>query len=667
MTGKLHQAERSLALLDAAGTANRLMGSVDGTTMAMQRANAAILAQGVANRAATRVVATSNVTWPSSAAEQAAADYLCDGTADEVEINAALASLPASGGKVLLANGQYTLAGPITLGGARRILQGSGMGVTTLQVPSAAGTPVNTTLIAVNNDYCELLDLTIDGNRANNAAQTSMTLVTVSGTNAPLVQRVRMINSGQYGLVVLGNVANGVVRDCLIENSGFRGAVLRAAANQPLVVSGCTFKTSVSYGVWMDSGPVTLSDCQALSNSSYGFDIDSASQVTMTQCFAQSNAAAGYQIEGSNTRAVLVQCRSVSNGASGFRTDGVQTMFMGCTSTTTTGSANGFLTAGTDALLVGCMSSDQGTGFSHANTGRVSYIGCRSINNTGRGFDLTNGAAQLQGCHVLGGPGSSYGIVMAGAGGNHMVDGCRIMNCGADGINIGASIVNVQLTNNFLTSSGLATNNTYKHMAIAGDQIFIDQNVLRDPPSGNRPSYGIYLDSQCDNCFIGHNDAAGAGINGQIQDGSTTTRRISRLALDYTASTDLYGGAIAAATWTDIVPNQTFTVFSRESVVEIAVRASILVGSGTLASVALIRMVLDGTTNKNLSGEIAETTTGYQNVMAGMQPIQFQNLTVGSHTVKLQINAILAANAYLRCATAAVQEFMSIQVTEYAR
>ena len=57
-------------------------------------------------REATIVVAASDSETPS-------ADYVCDGTADEVEIQAALDDLPAGGGKVLLLEGTYNIADTI--------------------------------------------------------------------------------------------------------------------------------------------------------------------------------------------------------------------------------------------------------------------------------------------------------------------------------------------------------------------------------------------------------------------------------------------------------------------------------------------------------------------------------------------------------------------------
>lgn len=54
------------------------------------------------------------------------ADYVCDQTADEVEINQALNALPVQGGRVVLLEGQYVLAAPIIIPDNDIVLEGQG-------------------------------------------------------------------------------------------------------------------------------------------------------------------------------------------------------------------------------------------------------------------------------------------------------------------------------------------------------------------------------------------------------------------------------------------------------------------------------------------------------------------------------------------------------------
>jgi hypothetical protein len=72
-----------------------------------------IAASSSAAYPATLTVAANNA----STRDKAKADYLCDGTADDVEINAALQAVKASGGKVQLSAGTFNLAAPLYLEG----------------------------------------------------------------------------------------------------------------------------------------------------------------------------------------------------------------------------------------------------------------------------------------------------------------------------------------------------------------------------------------------------------------------------------------------------------------------------------------------------------------------------------------------------------------------
>ena len=74
------------------------------------------------------VVGTSSAGWT---AEDC--DYLCDGTDDQVEINAALAAMPAGGGEVRLLDGTYHLSGAITA--ANGAVKLSGCGKSTILEP----------------------------------------------------------------------------------------------------------------------------------------------------------------------------------------------------------------------------------------------------------------------------------------------------------------------------------------------------------------------------------------------------------------------------------------------------------------------------------------------------------------------------------------------------
>ncbi len=119
-----------------------------------------------------------------SASVLAAAAYVCDGTADDVQIQAAVDSFGTPGGVVLLSAGDFNLATGIELKG-RVVLEGSGMRATRLKRASGVtgptiynhastdgSTDANAKQLAIRN-------LRIDGNRSTVTPATT----TTTGTN----------------------------------------------------------------------------------------------------------------------------------------------------------------------------------------------------------------------------------------------------------------------------------------------------------------------------------------------------------------------------------------------------------------------------------------------------------------------------------------------------
>jgi len=103
-------------------------------------------------RTATYVVAASN------SEHRYDVDFKCDGVADDVTIEAAIAALPATGGRVLLLDGQYNITGDIHMTALSNItLEGQGDATVILKA-------ANTNAIAIEDcHYIRIKNLKIDG------------------------------------------------------------------------------------------------------------------------------------------------------------------------------------------------------------------------------------------------------------------------------------------------------------------------------------------------------------------------------------------------------------------------------------------------------------------------------------------------------------------------
>jgi hypothetical protein len=95
--------------------------------------------------------------------------WLCDGTADNIQIQAAIDAVEAAGGgMVLLSEGTFSMLGPLIIDADNVALVGMGRGATSLQLVASATIQFELVTIDTANN-CMIADLTIDGNKGNQA------------------------------------------------------------------------------------------------------------------------------------------------------------------------------------------------------------------------------------------------------------------------------------------------------------------------------------------------------------------------------------------------------------------------------------------------------------------------------------------------------------------
>jgi hypothetical protein len=113
---------------------------------------------------------------------KAKADYVCDGTADEVQINAAIAAIPTEGGTVILAAGNYNTADKITMA-SNVVLKGAGVR-TIIDAASFADDVLKAdtlTNITISDLYIEADDRTSDAATPASLNIVDCTTVNISG------------------------------------------------------------------------------------------------------------------------------------------------------------------------------------------------------------------------------------------------------------------------------------------------------------------------------------------------------------------------------------------------------------------------------------------------------------------------------------------------------
>jgi len=178
-------------------------------------------------RTATVVVAAADA----ATAAKAQADYVCDGTDDQVEIQAAIDSLPASGGKVVLSEGTYIVNDTIYVPSNTTI---AGYGYNSL-IFLAAG---------VNKPVLEVGDGAYD---AKSSSLTENVVITRLRVNGNVAQNPTLA----FG-IYLNYVRNVLVDSCYVEDTHDDGIIVSYDSDRVGIVNNRV--SNASSGITIDRG-----------------------------------------------------------------------------------------------------------------------------------------------------------------------------------------------------------------------------------------------------------------------------------------------------------------------------------------------------------------------------------------------------------------------------
>lgn len=224
------------------------------------------------------------------------ADYVCDGTADNVQIQAAIdAANTAGGGEVVLLQGQFNLTSSILMKSAVN-LRGVSRSGTILRVASDLNASVVSIAGASN---FTLKSLTINGNNALVAptfGDNTRNGMGISGTcENVIVENVTCVDTSGNGIfsspfAVTNNI---VIRDCETKGTGTRGLYVQS---DNVKVFGGYFHHSVLHD---------------------GIQFENCNDCYVFGAHAYSNAVKGFECQVGATNIQFINCQSYSNGAEG--------------------------------------------------------------------------------------------------------------------------------------------------------------------------------------------------------------------------------------------------------------------------------------------------------------------------------------------------------------
>jgi parallel beta-helix repeat protein len=406
-----------------------------------------------ADRTDAVLVAASN----SSQSDKDAADYVADGNTgaaldgDQVQINSALTA--ASGKKVVLLAGTYTVDATISVPN-NTILTGVGNG-TLITIPNSFNAAIDT---ITNTDTSTgtgvtIRDLKIDGNKANQASGV-MRGISLTGMGA-----------GSGGSARLGGSIIGVTLDNQYGNPG----VLLTNSHNSVVTD-----TKVRFGV------------------STGIYLDSSNNNRITNNLSQGNAGAGIVLDASSNNTVSGNISDGSTGGNGISVlaSSIKNAVSG--NTITGNSNNGISVAGND------------------NT----FSGNNIYNNTGTGifFSSVTGGSIVSNVITASG---SRGINLTSSS-NVVVSSNNVSGSTSSGIYLSGSTTVTVNANRVHDNSGAANNNGIYLTTTDGVSIYDNMITDTACGAGNTCSAININDAASDNTYLSGNTFTGDGTDAAI-------------------------------------------------------------------------------------------------------------------------------------------------------
>jgi len=179
-------------------------------------------------------------------------DYICDGIADQVEINTAIVALPVNGGRVVLLEGTYNITSSITPGTGTTL---QGQGYNTIINATGDIIPIRST----NKDRIIVRDLRITGNPSAEPDKDNLRLENAEDSS---VIRVMTERETQMGISLSGCTRCSILQ-CTVKNATMDGIFIHNTTYS--TVSSC-YAEGNDYGIrlWNGADDNVVSTCVAI-------------------------------------------------------------------------------------------------------------------------------------------------------------------------------------------------------------------------------------------------------------------------------------------------------------------------------------------------------------------------------------------------------------------
>lgn len=250
-----------------------------------------------------------------AAVERQVATFLCDGTDDDVEINAAIG---AGNKTVMLSSGTFTISSNIAMDKDGLSLKGQGRFNTTIK--RASGASAGTAVVTANstNGKFSVQDMTIDGFRNGNTTLNGSAHGFGFKAELGAIRNIRVLNCQGPGIIATASGRDVVIDNCTVENCNGTGIDLNQSGNENIRVTNCYVETSGledgtdGSGYHLNGVETTLLNCQDRdSRTSFRVDVATSGHVSLSNCIGVTGEGNGVLVRGDNFLGSLIidNCR----------------------------------------------------------------------------------------------------------------------------------------------------------------------------------------------------------------------------------------------------------------------------------------------------------------------------------------------------------------------
>jgi len=386
------------------------------------------------------VIGTSTSGWTS-----ADCDYLCDGTADDVEINAAIIALPATGGEIVILDGTYNITAKINVTKDNVSIRGNGNATILKRMFDS---PVTEGVITLTSrSGCKIANLQIDGNYTDN---NGCGIYLYNSSNNTVTSNT--CNNNGFGIYLYNSSDNAVTGNTCKYNSF--GIHLSSSNNNNTVTSN-TCNNNSNHGIYLSSSSnntVTGNICN--NNSNYGIRLFSSSNNAITGNTCNNNGSGIYLYNSSDNAVTGNTCKynsfgihlSASNNNNTVTSNtcnnnnfGIYLYNLSNNNTVTSNTCNNNSNHG---IYLSSSSNNTVTGNTCNNNGSGIYLVSSSNNNTITGNTCIRGTGTT-GDYTI----DQYTILLSGTDNNYNLISSN--NCMGKAVVIGGGTSNTEVNNKY--------------------------------------------------------------------------------------------------------------------------------------------------------------------------------------------------------------------------